>query len=91
MTPMSHPYDPKWHGPWLLGIDWVHINSFEPVLADKSDRAVKRPDHWVKSHSGMAGVIPASRLAALLDAEELKIGRKRDDDRITEEKNKGQR
>jgi hypothetical protein len=38
----------------------------------------------------MAGVIPASRLAILLETEELKVSRKRDDDPITESKNEEQ-
>jgi hypothetical protein len=72
-------------GPWLLGVDWLHIHNWEQVMDGCDEEAKKIPDRWVKSHTGMAGVIPAWKLAELLDCEELLVDRAKDDRRITEE------
>lgn len=79
--------DIKRTGPWLLGIDWVHVNDYEPVLDGRNATSKRvKPEAWVKSHTGMAGVIPAWRLAELLMDEELVVHRKSEDTRITQEK-----
>ena len=50
-------------GPWLLGIDWCMIPSWEPVC-DKSGR--EHPGEWrVPANTGMMGVVPAWRLHSL--------------------------
>jgi len=63
-------------GPWLLGIDWLHLHDNEPVrdAEDKEILAVKNaygkeifPKSHVHSNTGMAGVIPAWRIPGLLD------------------------
>jgi hypothetical protein len=79
----------KRSGPWLLGIDWVHIHSYEPILKkDTTGRMVEVSSRktWVKAHTGMAGVIPAWRLSDILMSEELKMGRRKDDERMTQDK-----
>lgn len=75
-------------GPWLLGIDWVHINNHEPLLTkDKAgDMVPVSQKHWVKSHTGMAGVIPAWRLADMLSRPEFEMARKKQDERTTQDK-----
>lgn len=78
-------YRAEVHGPWLLGIDWCHIQNYESV--PKKDRETPcLPKQWVKSNTDMAGVIPAWRLQCLLEADELMAQRKQRDDRITAEK-----
>lgn len=52
-------------GPWLLGIDWGHIHSTEPVL-DKSTGLPVPTKEYVRSNSGMVGVVPAWKLRELL-------------------------
>ena len=85
-TPAMPVYRPEYHGPWLLGVDWCHIQNYETVLEeDKETPCV--PQRWAKSNTGMAGVIPAWRLASLLEIDELVVQRKQRDDRITAEKN----
>jgi hypothetical protein len=60
-------------GPWLLGVNWGHINDWGPVC-DASGRPVNpgRPrDMQVRTNTGMMAVVPAWKLAELLDGEEL--------------------
>jgi hypothetical protein len=76
---------------WLLGVDWGHMRSFEPVLKEHDDplehNLVPVNDEWkVPSNSGQAQVVPAWKLQELLDQEELKMGRRRGDERISEMK-----
>ncbi len=56
------------HGPWLLGVDWGHINDWEPVrdasgqpVNPRNPRAVQ-----VKMNTGLMAVVPAWKLAELL-------------------------
>lgn len=51
-------------GPYLLGIDWCHLNS-QAQLLDKSG-APHADGLFVRYNTGMAGVIPAWRIADLL-------------------------
>lgn len=85
LTPVNHQFRPDWHGPFLLGIDWCHLHNYEKVL-NEDQKSVTKPERWVKSHTGMAGVIPAWRLVALLDADELKAQREAEDHRISAQK-----
>jgi hypothetical protein len=73
-------------GPWLLGIDWVHIHNYEPVLTERDEKALAEPRRWVKAHTGMAGVIPAWRLHDVLTSPEMQMARNKQDERITQEK-----
>lgn len=58
-------------GTWLLGIDWSHIRRFEKVLQPKgTDDFEPVPEGWVvQENSGMAGVVPAWKIAELLQEE----------------------
>ena len=73
-------------GPWLLGVDWVHIHNYEEVLENTAPKKIAVPLRWVKSHTGMAGVIPAWRLLDLLNSEEFIMQRKKEDQRISKQK-----
>lgn len=56
------------HGPWLLGVDWGHINDYAPVV--RGDGRPVNPDPkqmQVKVNTGMAAVVPAWKLDQLLD------------------------
>jgi hypothetical protein len=58
-------------GPWLLGIDFCHIRWDEPVWS----RLTKNPvsDDWfIKSNTGMMGVVPAWKLHEVLEGPEMK-------------------
>ena len=61
----------KAHGPWLLGIDWGHLNDWSPVY-NASGRPIN-PGHpqdmQVKANTGMMTVVPAWKLAEMLDGE----------------------
>jgi hypothetical protein len=47
-------------GPWLLGVDWGHIRTWEKVF-DETGRPVQQK--WkVSSNTGMMGVVPAWKL-----------------------------
>jgi Trypsin-like peptidase domain len=84
--PPPEPYDPNWHGPWLLGVDSFHLPTFEPILFEKdADRKVV-PNLWVRSNSGMAGVVPAWKIRNILDSNELIAQRDHRDGQITAEK-----
>jgi hypothetical protein len=54
---------------WLLGVDWCHLYSEEPVRQPDGTRVSERS--FVKQNSGMAGVVPAWKLLELLHGEEL--------------------
>lgn len=82
-TPVHARYRPEFHGPWLLGIDFCHINDFEPVRQDDEKKTIADPKQWVKSHTGMAGVIPAWKVLELLNTDELRMQREKDDAEIT--------
>lgn len=58
-------------GPMLLGIDYCHIRWDEPIWS----RVTKKPvndDWYIKSNTGMMGVVPAWRLLELLEGAEMK-------------------
>ena len=84
-TSVGQVYDSRRHGPFLLGIDWLHLNNYEEVLSS-DQRTPISPRQWVKSNTGMAEVIPAWRLLELLDLPEFKMQKKQEDDKITAHK-----
>jgi hypothetical protein len=84
-TPAMPVYNPEAHGPWFLGIDWCHIYNYESVLKENKEAPLV-PKQWVRSNTGMAGVIPAWRLQSLLNTEGLVAQRKERDERITAER-----
>lgn len=58
-------------GPWLMGIDYCHIRWDEPVWSRTTGRPVS-DDWFIKSNTGMMGVVPAWKLAEILEGEEMK-------------------
>jgi len=73
-------------GPFLLGIDFCHIPRKAHVLDADGN---KLDEKWyVEENTGMAGVIPAWKITEVLDLEELKSMRDKEDHVITERKNK---
>jgi len=48
----------------LLGVDWSHLSSREPVRQRDGNRHAE--DYFVKLNSGMAAVVPAWKLAQVL-------------------------
>jgi len=51
-------------GPWLLGMDWLHVHNVEYVR-DRNGLPIRDGEH-VRANTGVAGVIPAWRIMALL-------------------------
>lgn len=55
-------------GPWLLGVDWGHLNLSEYVM----DRGVRLPQNWhVPSNTGMMGVVPAWKLEEMFQIDKV--------------------
>jgi hypothetical protein len=56
------------HGPWLLGVDWGHINDWEP-LRDEIGRPINPNPKaaQIRLNTGMMAVVPAWKLAEMLD------------------------
>lgn len=75
-------FTPK--GPYLLGIDWCHLHSTEKVRG--KDGKILPDGSCVRTNSGMAGVIPAWKIAELLDSEELKAMRRVEDEKLSKSK-----
>jgi hypothetical protein len=74
------------YGPWLLGVDSCHIHSFEPVLNSQNPEDKAEPPRWVKTHTGMAEVVPAWKLYELLNSPVLVEQRHQEDEAITRNK-----
>lgn len=62
--------------PFLLGVDWCHLTSRE-IVREREDGNPVEQGWYVKSSTGMAGVIPAWRLADILKLEELDMRRRK--------------
>ncbi len=73
-------------GPWLLGLDWCHLHTKEPVREKGTDDPEIGEGWFVYSNSGMAGVIPIWKLDELLDIDELRESRNRTEQQLMEEK-----
>jgi len=56
-------------GPWLLGIDYCHIPGKAPVISCITGKPIA--DMYVKSDTGMMGVIPAWRLTDILEGPDI--------------------
>ncbi len=65
-------------GPFLLGIDWCHLQKRTPVM-----RAGQRTEMYVEENAGMAGVVPAWKIIELLNQEYFVTARKKADADIT--------
>lgn len=62
----SAALNPPGRGPWLLGIDWCMLPTWERVCDNQGDEL---QNEWmVPANSGMMGVIPSWRLRALFDS-----------------------
>jgi Trypsin-like peptidase domain len=57
-------------GPWLLGVDYCHIHRDERIWNRRTKEA--NPDWFVRSNTGMMGVVPAWKLAEILEGADLK-------------------
>jgi hypothetical protein len=76
---------PEQIGPWLLGVNWCHLNYSERVrVIDESTGNVSY--RIEEMHSGMAGVIPSWRLLELLESEPIMKLYEAQDKRIAAEK-----
>jgi hypothetical protein len=64
-------------GPWLLGVDWAHLNDYMPAR----DKHGHQLPFEVMANSGMMAVVPAWRLEELLMDPELKRRRQEEEDR----------
>ena len=71
------------YGPWLLGVDFAHMPLWKPVF--ERDKKTKI-DSWVDANTGIACVVPAWKLLALLENEEFVTQRKIDDQEIARQK-----
>lgn len=69
-------------GPVLLGIDCAHMPFWTPVCNAK-DRSSAQEDAWVESNSGIAVVVPAWRILALLNTDQLERQRREEDEEIS--------
>ena len=63
-------------GPFLLGIDWCHIPRRAVVRATNGDPI--QYGWYVEENTGMAGVVPAWKIAEVLNCEELMEARKKE-------------
>lgn len=69
-------------GPWLLGIDWAHITTYEKVK--ERDRITDTTQGYiVPSNSGQMAVVPAWKLYDLLHDEKLVAEREQMDSKLT--------
>jgi hypothetical protein len=57
-------------GPWLLGIDYCHIRWDEPIWSKATGRA--NDDWFIKSNTGMMGVVPVWKLTEILEGTEMR-------------------
>ena len=72
-------------GPYLLGIDWCHLQSKAyVVVGSRSDGSdMRHPNEWfVRQNAGMAGVIPAWKITDVLKCEELMEQRRKETERM---------
>ncbi len=60
------------HGPWLLGVNWGHLNDWAPVCGNNKLPVNPDPELMqVKLNTGLATVVPAWKLAELLNSGSL--------------------
>jgi hypothetical protein len=65
---------------YLLGVDWGHLPEVRPVFQDGANgRLEETPDLFVEDNSGMMCIVPAWRIIEILDRDELKSERKREE------------
>lgn len=71
-------------GPYLLGIDWCHLNN-EARVRDMADQLHKE-GLFVRENTGMAGVVPAWKIAEILESEPLAQARCELEDRLAKKR-----
>jgi hypothetical protein len=69
----------------LLGVDCAHVPIWKPAREAPKNSAASHKDIWVETNSGMAVVIPAWRLARLINDERLVRERERLDRMLDDE------
>ncbi len=72
-------------GPYLLGIDWCHILKKNTVRGRDGEKL--EDGSFVRENTGMAGVIPAWKIAEVLNSDELESMRKQSVKELKETKN----
>ena len=65
---MLHAIAERGLGPFLLGIDWSHINDYVDAKDDKGNKLSFK----IRSNSGMMGVVPIWKLEELLSRPDVK-------------------
>jgi len=70
----------------FLGLNHQHIYDYADVLNHKTEKAV-RPRKVVRVNTGISAVVPASKIADILQSEELTMKRTNADNELTERKN----
>ena len=70
----------------LLGINWCHLDSRLEKLVNKAGEPTEDDSLYVKSSSGMAGVVPWWKLWELFDDADVKETRKMIEDRAARDK-----
>ncbi len=75
MRPNNELLDMQWKRPWLLGVDWCHIPTRQPVLDKKTGKEISQ--FVAEAATGMMGVIPAWKLDELLDEDDVMGDRER--------------
>jgi hypothetical protein len=68
----------------LLGVDCAHLSFWSPVCEQKN-RGTVLSDMWVETNSGIAVIVPAWRLARLINGERLVKERDKVEQRLDEE------
>jgi hypothetical protein len=83
-------------GPWLLGIDCGSFPYYSPVFEVWEEKGgivkrkkTKNPKLEAKTQSGVAAVVPAWKLRELLDLEEFRMMREKEDRKLSETKEGG--
>jgi hypothetical protein len=72
-------------GPYLLGIDWCHLNN-QIRVRDRDGKELPE-GYTVNENTGMAGVIPAWKIRELLQSDELRERRRIKDAELSEAAN----
>jgi hypothetical protein len=71
---LAHPFQLRRSvGPWLLGVDWSHINDY----VDAKDKSGNELPFKIRSNSGMMGVVPIWKLHELLYREDVRSMRQK--------------
>jgi hypothetical protein len=76
LSGINRTFDKSFLG--LLGVDWGHIPMRLPAIDDKTGEPLPEKS-YVKSHTSMAGVVPAWRLRELLNGRRFKEQRMQDE------------